>query len=707
MRVFVIILLFCLLCSAPDGFGQNTEYVSSTLWSDLNDVDVLGDYAYCVFRNGMTIVDISDPSSPFTIGQVYCQGEGVDIEIAGDYAFVSDSYSGIVIIDISVPESPQIIGSCETEGYVRNVSVQGDYAYIAGEHAISVFDLSNIEDPVLIGNIDMWSPQDIIAEGDYAFVASQGFGLRVVDISDPELPREVGSYDPSGSCFALDLVDEYVYLADNDSGLTVIDVSDPESPVPIGTFGNHMQTYDVSVHGDYACMVGSYDSLAIMDVSDPTDPFLIASYHTGSGAEGIRISDSLAYIATNSGLQILDLSEPLEPLYVGFCPSAHRVYGVHADGDYLYTANAEDGLTIVDMSDPSNPIIIGSFPTPDAAIDVYVTGNYAYLTCYEPGLQIVDISDPENPIGVAVYDTTDLVYAVYATLAYAFVAYGHSGLQIVDVSDPYNPHRIGEYIPEYPRSIHNIHIQLNSVPPLAIASLTANGIEIIDLTDLSAPLLLSRFQTYGSARGAWIEGSYAYVATSYDDQVLEIIDIGNPYEPRRVSYLETWRGGYNIIVEGSYAYMASGLDGLTVIDIADPENPFVVDIYRSPGMAWDLTKNGEYISIADTYSSITLRPALTNISEIQNRSNQLSLIQNYPNPFNSSTSIRFSLPEPSDVAIEIYNILGQRVAVLFDGYQSSGSHSVNWNAADLSSGLYFARVSVGGRTENTKMVLSK
>jgi hypothetical protein len=86
---------------------------------------------------------------------------------------------------------------------------------------------------------------------------------------------------------------------------------------------------------------------------------------------------------------------------------------------------------------------------------------------------------------------------------------------------------------------------------------------------------------------------------------------------------------------------------------------------------------------------------------------KIALLQNYPNPFNAFTTIRFTLPEPSDVSIEIYNILGQRVEVLFEGNKLAGPHSITWNADDYPSGLYFARMTAGERTDNIKMVLLK
>jgi hypothetical protein len=71
---------------------------------------------------------------------------------------------------------------------------------------------------------------------------------------------------------------------------------------------------------------------------------------------------------------------------------------------------------------------------------------------------------------------------------------------------------------------------------------------------------------------------------------------------------------------------------------------------------------------------------------------EFSLLPNYPNPFNPSTNIRYNLAKQSNVSLAIYNIVGQRVAELIHLQQDAGSYEVRWNAAGISSGIYFYRI---------------
>ena len=84
-----------------------------------------------------------------------------------------------------------------------------------------------------------------------------------------------------------------------------------------------------------------------------------------------------------------------------------------------------------------------------------------------------------------------------------------------------------------------------------------------------------------------------------------------------------------------------------------------------------------------------------------------ALYQNYPNPFNPSTIIKYDLPAASNVKINVYNLLGQKISSLQDDFKPAGRYSIAFNALNLSSGIYFYTIESEGFKKVKRMVLAK
>lgn len=98
---------------------------------------------------------------------------------------------------------------------------------------------------------------------------------------------------------------------------------------------------------------------------------------------------------------------------------------------------------------------------------------------------------------------------------------------------------------------------------------------------------------------------------------------------------------------------------------------------------------------------------VTGVNDNPNLVNTFDLKQNYPNPFNPSTKIQYSIAEPGLVSIKVFDILGRQIADLVNEQQSAGSYTVDFNAQNLSAGVYFYRIDSGTFQASRKMILLK
>ncbi len=104
---------------------------------------------------------------------------------------------------------------------------------------------------------------------------------------------------------------------------------------------------------------------------------------------------------------------------------------------------------------------------------------------------------------------------------------------------------------------------------------------------------------------------------------------------------------------------------------------------------------------------VTVVANSTGVDENNNLINSFALSQNYPNPFNPSTIISYQLATAGQVSLKVYDVLGNEVATLVNKVQDPGSHSINFNASNLSTGVYFYQLKSGNYSLTKKMTLIK
>ncbi|MBI1934017.1 MAG: T9SS type A sorting domain-containing protein [Ignavibacteriales bacterium] len=112
-------------------------------------------------------------------------------------------------------------------------------------------------------------------------------------------------------------------------------------------------------------------------------------------------------------------------------------------------------------------------------------------------------------------------------------------------------------------------------------------------------------------------------------------------------------------------------------------------------------RDAEYTLIHNTLNGIV------GVEKVEGLPAKFSLEQNYPNPFNPTTEINFSIPKSGNVTLKIFDAVGQEVATLINEFKPAANYKINFNASNLTTGVYFYRLEANNLLQTKKMLLIK
>jgi hypothetical protein len=294
-------------------------------------------------------------------------------------------------------------------------------------------------------------------------------------------------------------------------------------------------------------------------------------------------------------IKILDVAQPtMRGVFnIGSYDTPEEAMSVYVSDGFAYVADAYSGLQIIDVSNPTNPLLIGNFDTPGYASHVFVSGNYAFIADGYSGLQIIDISDKSNPMLAGYYDTQGYTRAIFISDTIAYAADEEQGLQIINIANHSHPSLIASY---------NASMAIDIIvrDHHAYLAIMFHGLLIIDISNPSEPFLSGSINDYGCL-DLFVHGEYASIVGF--NSGMNLIDIANPSNPLRISQYITMTFANSIFVSGKYAYISEfgEYPALLILDISDPYTPAFKDIIELPGAPWEVYVFDDYIFVATYY----------------------------------------------------------------------------------------------------------
>lgn len=296
----------------------------------------------------------------------------------------------------------------------------------------------------------------------------------------------------------------------------------------------------------------------------------------------LYIAGNYLYVAGScDGMQILDISDPARPRWVGGWrhPGSWCAKSVYATGKYAYVASYFGGLEILDVRDPRTPFSVGRVATGGFAEGVHVAGRYAYMADGTAGLQVVDISNPGQPVHIGRAATSFPAESVQTVGDFAYVGCGPDGLQIFDLTNPAKPALVSKSCPD-PIGCHTLQVVNTKA---YIASYQSEKMCILDVSDRTKPVILGTRELGGCSQGICVDGQRVYASTFIRKSGLSIIDVAQPEQPKILGTCPTSEWVWDVRIAGNYAYLMDREYNIRVMDVSDAAKPKEVGFFSRNG----------------------------------------------------------------------------------------------------------------------------
>jgi len=422
--------------------------------------------------------------------------------------------------------------------------------------------------------------------GGYALVADGGYGLRVMDLNDPETPAIAATLDIPGWTFdvecigglALVLAKEYSQDVEKAIWLHVVDIGDPLNLRPIG-----------------AHCLGQSD--------------LYIDRHALAAAEGL-----LYVLIQGEGVEVYDISQPSGPALVRSLYSSWDVSGLAAGADALTVLNGSQ-LYLVDVADPAALRTVGNAPVPMWPQQVAQGGAYVYVTGW-----------------TSTYEGFPLIPGVSGWLRTAYLGQGNPrplgmvsfraharGVQGVAVADGVVCVTVNDWwqfsLAAYAVGEDGILLERGACELdhaayyVAVEGARAvvvgdEALTVVDLAGGGPPLPRGTNENLNAPQGVALHKNHAYVADGAGG--LCVVSIADLDAPRIVGRCVVGGDAGSVALLGHHAYVGVRGLGVVAVDVADPAEPHVVSLQATPGNANCVTVCGDHVVVGDGPAGLTL-----------------------------------------------------------------------------------------------------
>jgi hypothetical protein len=548
--------------------GLVLDYVSSALWSRVQDMIVEDEYVYCAMSAGIQIFDISNANEILSISRLFIQEGTIAIAKRNSKLFVHLRDGGLAIVDISDRFHPKKISSISSNCNYHEgaIVVDQDYAFLGCRNQIDIINITNLYHPKLIDTyvIDtaVWvTIHDMVIKDEKAFIAA--YDLWVLDISRISSINEISRIDFPNQVLTVDIEvrDSLLFSVCRsnlqpplNSALTVMNISDLMNPeiISMALFPGNADY--LSIDENYAYVSASLSGLVVYDITDINSLQPVGCHHTPE------------YFTLKTCL----IGEYLIAAQRGYFPHFDD-YGVNVcDNDEYYPETEfimADQLLVYDLHDKSSPNVIASYFDAGFPIQIEVFADYAYIYDLSGGLSIVDISHIDDPDVLSYLELEQSLassFSMQMTIhdEMAYLPQLDKGVSFIDVISPFDPELFYTY--DSPGLASDAEV----IDTFLLVADGPAGLQLLILNSNAPPVYDRNVLIPGMAIEIEVKNDYAFVAANSGGlQILDITDVSNAFITS--SILEGQLLANSIAVGSNFVAVAGTGLGFYIVDISD------------------------------------------------------------------------------------------------------------------------------------------
>lgn len=736
-RHLVVLFLLIGLFAPPALQAECADYEQHARWigglrneTDYSIIDRVGDLVY-QFRYTWQIYDASDPVRPVLVAELpVFPGLIRTVDREGDILAVG-SWEGWALFDISDPRQPELFWQ-GVEPSSGQVDIVGDRLYMSAEGRIEIHSLAIGEAPQLLGFVEVDIPQVFTVAGDLLF-HEQDSGVQCFDVTDPAVVVPLG-FAATHLGFAtrtmvshLDRIFATSIMNQSGGYLSVIDYSDPDHLIVTTTEELHAGWIaDLAFVGDLAVVTsGNHhpSGFVVLDVTNPDQPqwlgwcktvyapFSIASH----GPDQITLS-------LRQGFGVFDISHLAFLDRVADPWTNADMFGLVVREDYLYAAT-EAGLTIWDVSDPLHPEAVTAPLWGEDLRVATISGDELFLGAATSQIFCADLSEPLDPYLQDQYIAPGQPEALAVDEDWLVAACGQEGVAVFDRGGGWYQDHVtlvgrGEFVAD----ARDVAL----ADGIVVVGDWVRGVTVFAIGPDGALECRAQHPSLAPVTAVTVVAGYIYAAGGgefYDDpeagSQLTTIALSETGHTAVIDRQEIPVGAGDLELDGDVLYLGLPAFGTFAYSLADSPIPrllggvgtrYPVSNYR----VFDICVDRGHVYAATGYYSLQVLPAHCVDTPLAADDHAtpavMALVTAAPNPFNPRTVIAYDVAVAGTVSLQIVDLRGRLVATLVDQPLEAGRHRVEWDGRDpagraLPSGVYIARLVAGEQLAHGRLTL--